>query len=58
MVIRKQVKSVVDFLILNGIEKERLTYKGYGETKPIAPNTTPEEKSKNRRIEFKIDTKK
>jgi outer membrane protein OmpA-like peptidoglycan-associated protein len=51
-------KSVVDFLILNGIEKDRLTYKGYGETKPIAPNTTPEEKAKNRRIEFKIDTKK
>ncbi|MBK9047331.1 MAG: hypothetical protein IPL74_11615 [Bacteroidetes bacterium] len=33
-------------MISKGISKTRLTYKGYGETKPIHPNTTAEGKSK------------
>jgi outer membrane protein OmpA-like peptidoglycan-associated protein len=30
-----RAKSVVDFLVANGIEASRLSSKGYGETKPI-----------------------
>ncbi len=52
-----RAKNVVDFLIANGIPKERLSYKGYGETKPIAPNDSPEGKAKNRRIEFRITSR-
>jgi outer membrane protein OmpA-like peptidoglycan-associated protein len=49
-----RAKAVKDWLIDNGIDKERLTHKGYGETAPIAPNDTPENKAKNRRTVVKI----
>lgn len=39
-------------LISLGISGERLTTKGYGETKPISDNTTSEGKANNRRVEF------
>ena len=49
-----RAKSVCDFLTNNGIEKSRLTYKGFGDTKPIKQNNTDENRAKNRRTEFKI----
>jgi len=49
-----RAKAVVDYLIGKGIDAGRLTWKGYGETMPIAPNDTPENKQQNRRTEFKI----
>jgi outer membrane protein OmpA-like peptidoglycan-associated protein len=49
-----RAKAVVDFLLAKGIAKERLSFKGYGETKPIAPNDTPQNKAKNRRTEVKV----
>lgn len=39
-------------LISLGISGDRLTTKGYGETKPISDNTTAEGKANNRRVEF------
>ena len=47
-----RAKSVYDFLINNGIDKRRLSYKGYGETKPKADNNTDEGRRENRRTEF------
>jgi len=49
-----RAKSVVDYLIKSGIDPRRLSWKGYGESKPIAPNDTPANKQKNRRTEMKI----
>lgn len=49
-----RAKAVYDYLLLAGIDKKRLKYKGYGATKPIADNKTDEGRSKNRRVEFKI----
>lgn len=46
--------AVRNYLIQAGIEPERLKAKGYGESQPIAPNDTPENKQKNRRTEFKV----
>lgn len=48
--------AVSNYLIENGIDKTRLTYKGYGDSKPIASNDTDEGKAKNRRTTFTILT--
>lgn len=49
-----RAKSVVDYLIQNGIEEGRLTSKGYGYDNPVASNKTEEGRKENRRIEFLI----
>ena len=49
-----RAKAVVDYLIKNGIETSRMTFKGYGSSQPIAENSTPTGRAKNRRVEFKI----
>jgi outer membrane protein OmpA-like peptidoglycan-associated protein len=48
---------VVDYLLKAKINPDRLTYKGYGETQPIAPNNTEENMQLNRRTEFKVMSK-
>lgn len=51
---RDRAESVVNYLIENGIDKSRLSFKGYGKTQPIASNDTEEGRQENRRVEFKI----
>ncbi len=46
--------AVKDYLITKGVSAERLSYKGYGETKPVAPNDSPDNKQLNRRTEIEI----
>lgn len=50
----RRAKSVADYLIQKGVEQQRLSAAGYGETKPLAPNDTPEGMAQNRRIEFNV----
>ncbi|MGI8893608.1 MAG: OmpA family protein [Bacteroidia bacterium] len=50
----KRAKSVYDFLVGEGISGNRLTFKGYGDSKPIETNETEEGKAKNRRTVFTI----
>lgn len=52
-----RAKSVVDYLISKGISPSRLSYKGYGDTQPIASNDTEEGRAINRRVEFTIKSK-
>jgi OmpA-OmpF porin, OOP family len=49
-----RAKAVVDYLISHGIGPARLTYKGFGRTKPLTDNKTTEGKAKNRRVELVI----
>ncbi len=47
-----RAKAVCDYLISKNINKNRLTYNGYGSSKSIASNDTEEGKQQNRRVEF------
>ncbi len=49
-----RAKTVVDYLIEKGIATQRLQYKGFGATKPIADNATEAGRSSNRRTEFTV----
>ncbi|MBL7827401.1 MAG: OmpA family protein [Saprospiraceae bacterium] len=49
-----RASSVVKYLVDRGISAGRLTAKGYGETKPLVPNDSPENQAKNRRTAFTI----
>ncbi len=52
----KRAASVLNWLVRRGIDKSRLTSKGFGLTRPIDTNTTEEGRQNNRRVEFHIDT--
>ena len=47
-------QTVVDYIISQGIEGFRLSAHGYGESKPIDSNDTPEGQANNRRVEFTV----
>jgi outer membrane protein OmpA-like peptidoglycan-associated protein/Tol biopolymer transport system component len=49
-----RARSVYQFLLSKGVAANRLSFKGYGPDIPIADNSTPEGRAKNRRTEFKV----
>ncbi len=49
---KDRAEEVKKQLMLLGISGSRLIARGYGATKPLKPNTTPEGKAENRRVEF------
>jgi outer membrane protein OmpA-like peptidoglycan-associated protein len=49
-----RAKAMVDYLVSKGIDTGRLTYKGFGASKPIADNTIEKGRAKNRRTEFMV----
>jgi outer membrane protein OmpA-like peptidoglycan-associated protein len=57
---QRRAQACVDYLISKGIYTSRMIAKGYGKTRPIAPNTlpggkdNPEGRQLNRRTEFKV----
>jgi outer membrane protein OmpA-like peptidoglycan-associated protein len=52
----KRAASVLNWLVRHGIDKSRLSSKGFGLTRPIDSNTTDEGRQNNRRVEFHIDS--
>lgn len=51
---KERAKEVMDYLIDQGIDASRLSFDGFGQTKPKASNKTVEGRAINRRVEFVI----
>ncbi len=57
---QRRAESAVSYIVNAGVERNRITAKGYGESRPVARNTNrdgtdnPEGRAKNRRTEFKV----
>lgn len=51
----KRAKAVVVYLVNRGAKNEQFRPEWFGETKPLYPNTTPEGRQKNRRVEMKVE---
>lgn len=51
---QKRANSVVGYLTSKGINPDRLQSVGYGEAVPLVPNTSAQNRAKNRRIAFKV----
>ena len=51
---KDRANAVVEYLVKNGIDKSRISSMGFGETKPKLPNSSDENRAKNRRVEMKV----
>ena len=49
---QRRALAVVNYLVTMGIDRARLSYEGYGETRPLLRNESPENRARNRRVEF------
>ena len=50
----QRAKTVYNYFVEHGVNKNRLSYKGYGKSEPIADNSTEAGRQQNRRVELKI----
>jgi outer membrane protein OmpA-like peptidoglycan-associated protein len=48
----RRARAVVEYLRASGVPAERLDFTGYGATRPLGPNDSPEGRALNRRVEF------
>lgn len=51
---QERAESVQQWLVQHGVGSARLTARGYGPTRPIAPNITQQNRARNRRVQFRI----
>jgi outer membrane protein OmpA-like peptidoglycan-associated protein len=51
---KDRAKAAMDYLISKGIPAEEITSNGFGSEMPVADNSTPAGRAKNRRVEFKV----
>ncbi|HYM21104.1 MAG TPA: OmpA family protein [Candidatus Kapabacteria bacterium] len=55
---QERANAVREYLIGHGVKAKHVSAKGYGATRPIAPNDTEENRQRNRRTEFHITNRK
>jgi outer membrane protein OmpA-like peptidoglycan-associated protein len=53
-----RAQAVLKYLTDKGLNKERFTARGFGDTKPVVSNKTEQGKAENRRVEFVVRFKK
>ena len=53
----KRAEAVKAALVDNGANPAKITIKGYGESNPVADNSTREGRAKNRRVEIQVDSR-
>lgn len=51
---QRRAQSVADYLVMRGVQPVRLATRGFGETQPIADNSTDSGRAANRRVELRI----
>ncbi|UCC15667.1 MAG: OmpA family protein [Gammaproteobacteria bacterium] len=51
----RRAQAVADYLISKGLSADRFTVRGYGESDPIADNSTREGRARNRRVEMRVE---
>jgi outer membrane protein OmpA-like peptidoglycan-associated protein len=51
---QRRAEAVERWLVQHGVAPARLMAKGYGATRPLAPNITAYNRARNRRVQFKI----
>ena len=51
---QNRAQAVADMLVRLGIDASRITVKGYGDSKPLAPNTTEANRNKNNRVQIVV----
>jgi outer membrane protein OmpA-like peptidoglycan-associated protein len=51
----ERAAAVKAWLVAHGVQAGRLRTAGYGDSRPLVPNTTDENRAKNRRVELKRD---
>jgi OOP family OmpA-OmpF porin len=54
---KHRAQAVVEYLVKKGIKRGRLSYLGFGDTKPIDPERTDDARAKNRRVEVRFPEK-
>jgi OOP family OmpA-OmpF porin len=50
----RRAQAVVDYLVSQGIQRDRVDPVGFGESMPVAPNDTEENMARNRRVDFVV----
>jgi outer membrane protein OmpA-like peptidoglycan-associated protein len=51
---KKRAEAIMEFLLNNGVKKERIEFEFRGEKNPVKSNKTGEGKKKNRRVDFEF----
>ena len=54
---KERAKAVADYLVHRGVPKDKIVYKYFGESRPLASNETAEGRKLNRRVEFHLVNK-
>jgi outer membrane protein OmpA-like peptidoglycan-associated protein len=52
----RRAEAVKNYFVTRGVSAERIQTVGYGKERPLAPNKTDDDRQKNRRVEFIIDS--